>query len=186
MKKRLLIRQMHESDIDKILLRYTFPWSTPEKTRDLWNGYFKEQLAGIRVVAVICEGDEILGYGSFLKAPECPFFVADLIPEINAVWIDETHRNQGLGTALIEWIENLASKEGYKRIGIGVGLYRDYGPAQKLYFKLGYAPEGKGITYKGKSTEPGKAYPLDDDLIFWLVKELPSVPTMETAIPAEK
>jgi hypothetical protein len=44
--------------------------------------------------------------------------------------------------ALIKWLENLASQEGYNEIGIGVGLYRDYGPAQQLYFQLGYIPDG--------------------------------------------
>jgi hypothetical protein len=34
--------------------------------------------------------------------------------------------------------------------------------------------DGNGITYKGQPTVPGQTYPLDDDLIFWLVKALPS------------
>lgn len=101
-----------------------------------------------------------------------PFFAQKSIPEINAIWIDADHRKKGLGTALIKWLEKLASQEGYQRIGIGVGLYKDYGPAQKLYFELGYSPEGNGITYKGESTIPGQSYPLDDDLILWLAKEL--------------
>lgn len=84
--------------------------------------------------------------------------------------IDEDHRRKGLGTALIKWLENLASQEGYNEIGIGVGLYKDYGPAQQLYFQLGYIPEGNGITYKGQPTVPGQSYPLDDDLILWLMK----------------
>lgn len=113
-----------------------------------------------------------MGYGSLLRNPECPFFAQRGIPEINAIWIDEGHRKKGLGTALIKWLENLASEEGYSEIGIGVGLYSDYGPAQQLYFQLGYTPDGNGITYKGQSTVAGQAYPLDDDLIFWLKKPL--------------
>lgn len=45
-------------------------------------------------------------------------------------------------------------------------------PAQKLYFDLGYSPNGTGITYKGEVSIPGQSYPLDDDLILWLVKDL--------------
>ncbi len=56
-----------------------------------------------------------------------------------------------------------------------MGLYRDYGPAQQLYFQLGYLPEGNGITYKGQPTTPGQSYPLDDHLILWLVKVLSKV-----------
>lgn len=165
-----IIRPLKETDIPKIVSRYSFPWSTPEKTKTLWDTYLSEQQEGIRTVAVIEKDQEILGYGSLLRKPECPFHKN--IPEINAVWIDEHHRRQGLGKALIKWLEDLAKREGCSQIGIGVGLYRDYGPAQKLYFQLGYAPDGHGITYKGQSTVPGQSYPLDDDLILWLLKGL--------------
>jgi GNAT superfamily N-acetyltransferase len=168
-----LIRPLHKTDIPNIVSRYSFPWTTPEKTKTLWKIYYQEQKDKVRTVAVIEKDDEILGYGSLLRKPECPFFAQKNIPEINAIWIDENHRRKGLGTALINWLENLASQEGYSAIGIGVGLYRDYGPAQQLYFQLGYIPEGNGITYKGQPTVPGQSYPLDDDLILWLMKTLP-------------
>lgn len=115
-----------------------------------------------------------MGYGSLLRKSEYPLYVDLSIPEINAIWIDENHRRHGLGKALIKWLENLALQDGFTQIGIGVGLYRDYGPAQKLYFKLGYCPDGNGITYKGKATTPGESYPLDDSLILWLQKGLNS------------
>lgn len=156
-----LIRPLIETDIPKIVSRYSFPWSTPEKTKALWDTYYREQEDKVRTVAVIEKNGEILGYGSLLRKPECPFFAQRNIPEVNAIWIDEEHRRKGLGTALIKWIENLASHEGYNEIGIGVGLYRDYGPAQQLYFQLGYLPEGNGITYKGEPTISGQSYPLD-------------------------
>lgn len=163
---------MNAQDIAKIVSRYSFPWSTPEKMKTLWDTYYQEQLDAIRTVAVIEKHDEILGYGSLLRKPECPFFAEKNIPEINAIWIDENHRNQGLGTALIKWLEARAKQEGYQQIGIGVGLYKDYGPAQRLYFQLEYIPDGNGITFKGQPTIPGQTYPLDDDLILWLVKKL--------------
>lgn len=169
----ICIRPLQQADISKIVIRYGFPWSTPEKTKTLWETYYQEQKDKIRTVAVIEKDGEILGYGSLLRKSECPFFLSKNIPEINAIWIDEDHRRQGLGTALIKWLEDLARSEGYKQIGIGVGLYRDYGPAQQLYFQLGYSPDGNGITYKGQPTVAGQTYLLDDDLIFWLVKSLP-------------
>ncbi len=167
-----LIRPMNALDIAKIVSRYCFPWSNPEKTQTLWETYYREQQDGIRTVAVLEKNHEILGYGSLLRKPECALFAQKNIPEINAIWIDDNHRRQGLGKALIKWLEDLASQEGYDQIGIGVGLYQDYGPAQKLYFHLGYAPDGNGITYKGQPTIPGQTYPLDDDLILWLEKSL--------------
>ncbi len=171
-KQNPLIRSLLKTDIPKIVSRYSFPWSTLEKTQILWDGYYQEQEDRVRTVAVIEKDGEILGYGSLLRKPESPFFAQRNVPEINAIWIDEEYRRRGLGTALIKWLEDLASQEGCNEIGIGVGLYRDYGPAQQLYFQLGYTPEGNGITYKGEAAIAGQSYPLDDDLILWLVKSL--------------
>lgn len=168
----LSIRPLKRGDIAQIVALYTFPWSTAEKTKTLWEVYYQEQEENIRTVAILEKNSKILGYGSLLRRPECPFFADRKIPEINAIWIHENHRREGLGKALIRWLENLAIQEGYEHIGIGVGLYQDYGPAQKLYFDLGYAPEGNGITYKGKPVMAGESHPVDDDLIFWLQKKL--------------
>lgn len=166
------IRLLVETDVPQIVERYSFPWSSSDKTKTLWDTYYQEQNHKVRTVAVIESNLEILGYGSLLRKPECPHFAQRNIPEINALWIDEDHRRKGLGTALIKWLENIASHEGYNEIGIGVGLYRDYGAAQQLYFQLGYIPDGNGITYKGQPTVAGQSYPLDDDLILWLKKPL--------------
>lgn len=169
-----VIRSLEPADVADIVERYSFPWSTKEKTQELWDAYYHEQQAGIRTVAVIVSNVATLGYGSLLRQSECPRFAAENIPEINAIWIDEPVRNQGLATSLIRYLENLAVREGYSRIGLGVGLYKDYGAAQRLYCKLGYYPDGHGITYKGQPTVPGQTYPLDDDLLLWLVKKIPT------------
>ena len=57
-------------------------------------------------------------------------------------------------------------------VGIGVGLYPDYGSAQRLYIKRGYIPDGRGATYNNESVVAGKAYPVDDDLLLWLTKKV--------------
>jgi hypothetical protein len=66
----------------------------------------------------------------------------------------------------------MAHQENHSQIGIGVGLYNGYGRAQKLYVGLGYVPDGGGATYKGKRVVPGDSYPVDDDLLIWLKKDL--------------
>ena len=40
-------------------------------------------------------------------------------------------------------------------VGIGVGLYPDYGSAQRLYIKRGYLPDGHGATYNYESNMGG-------------------------------
>lgn len=78
----------------------------------------------------------------------------------------------GHGKKVIQYLEALARKEQYQHIGIGVGLYQDYGQAQRLYIQLGYIPDGKGVTYKYLPAVPGASHPLDDDLLLWLKKDL--------------
>lgn len=167
---KIIIRPMCKADIDIIAIDHCPPWATVQEIEDRWNKYFKEQQGNIRTVGVVEQGKEILGYGSLFLKSEYPHF--SNVPEINDVWIYEEYRNKGLGTKLISWLEAIAKHKGYAEIGIGFGLYADYGSAQKLYFRLGYAPDGYGVTYKYQATTPGESYPLDDELILWLKKKL--------------
>jgi GNAT superfamily N-acetyltransferase len=166
------IRNLLYKDIDKLAHTFSFPWTSFEATLKLWQQYFEEQQKGIRTACLLESQNKFSGYGSLLRSSEYFYFRENGIPEINAIWIDEQSRRQGLGKRLIEHLENLAREEGYNKIGIGVGLYKDYGPAQKLYFKMGYQPDGNGITYKGTWVVPGESHPVDDDLLIWLLKPL--------------
>ena len=82
------------------------------------------------------------------------------------------YRQQGLATALIQKCEDIARGEGCAEIGISVGLTADYGAAQRLYCKLGYLPDGQGITYDRQTLKHGAVVTLDDDLCLMMVKLL--------------
>ncbi|MBA2726736.1 MAG: GNAT family N-acetyltransferase [Parachlamydiaceae bacterium] len=168
----VIIRQLLEADIDKLARTFTFPWSDFDSTAKHWQQSFKEQQEGIRTICVLERQRQFLGYGSLLRESHYPFFKEKGIPEVNAIWVDEHSRRQGLAKRLIEHIENMARSEGYKTMGIGVGLYKDYGAAQRLYYKMDYQPDGNGITYKGDRVVPGSQHPVDDDLLIWLTKSL--------------
>lgn len=162
-----LIRPFQQSDIENLVTHFSFPWSTVEATRAKWIKYYNEHKDQVRTLAVI-EMDKIVGYGSLLRKSK--YF--DSTPEIHDLWIAEEHRQKGLGKQLIAHFENQARTEGYRELGVGVGLYKDYGPAQKLYFHMGFQPDGNGITYACQPVKPGEKYPVDDDLILWLTKSL--------------
>lgn len=163
-------RQMRFDDIETLTHAFCFPWATLKATKEKWEKYYEEQQKNRRTVIVLEKAGALIGYGSYLRFSEYAPFSG--IPEIHDVWIDELSRGLGYGTQLILALEELARGAGYKEIGIGVGLYSDYGRAQKLYFHLGYVPDGRGITYKYLSVVAGKSYPIDDDLILWLIKSL--------------
>lgn len=169
--KHIDIRPLCHKEIET-LGNLHFPWSTKEETIAKWTRYLEEQQQGIRKALVVLHQDEIAGYGHLLFCSEYQEFKNNNIPEIQDVWIFEGSRKKGIGTALIRHLEQLAAEAGYKQLGIGVGLYRDYGSAQRLYFHLGFVPDGYGITYRHAPVVAGEKYPVDDDLILWLTKHL--------------
>lgn len=166
-----IIRSLRHEDIE-VLADLHFPWTSHKETLEKWSRNLNEQNEGIRLSCIVEYQNKIAGYGSLLRYSEYPIFKDKKIPEINDVWIYDQYRKKGFGTFLINHFEKLAQEEQCTQIGIGVGLYHDYGAAQKLYFQLDYKPDGLGVTYKGKAGIPGERYPLDDDLILWLVKSL--------------
>ena len=163
---------MRHEDMKELIKSFCFPWGSVEATSLKWLQYYQEQKEQIRTVYLIKRQGHILGYASLLRQSGYPHFKDKGIPEINDVWISEELRGNGLGKSLVLHLEKMAKKENYRQIGLGVGLYKDYGRAQKLYIHLGYAPDGMGVTYKNQPVTPGNSYPVDDDLIMWLKKDL--------------
>jgi len=137
-----------------------------------WTGYLADQISEQRIVLLAARGSAILGYGSLLWVSGYPPFRNERIPEIKDVVVAERERRCGVGTALISALEERAGADGYARIGIAVGLYGDYGPAQRLYVRRGFIPDGRGMTYGGSPTPGGVKVKVDDDLLLWLVKSL--------------
>jgi GNAT superfamily N-acetyltransferase len=139
---------------------------------DLWANYTADQTSGRRLVVIAWEGERPVGYGTLVWEPGYERFRAASIPEISNLGVDIKVRRLGVATALIRYFEDRAREAGRTTIGLGVGLYADYGPAQRLYFRLGYRPDGHGITYADRPLAPGETVRLDDDLVLWLSKAL--------------
>lgn len=137
-----------------------------------WAEIIRQHAAGERLVLVASVQGAPVGYGSLLWRSPYPLFAAADIPELHDLVTARRHRHQGIATTLIAALENAARTAGHRHIGLGVGLYADYGPAQRLYGALGYIPDGRGVTYDSVSATPGAAVLLDDDLLLWMVKTL--------------
>ena len=91
--------------------------------------------------------------------------------DISDLNVLQNFRQKGIGSVLIEKYEELAARKS-DFVGIAVGLYSDYGSAQRLYIKRGYTPDGHGATYNYEYVIPCKEYRLDDDLVLWFTKKL--------------
>lgn len=139
-------------------------------------GYFERclelQLENKRMVFIVEQGGVDAGYAILNWIPKYPPFKVHNIPEIQDLNILPQYRRNGLATQLIKFCEMRAKEKGFVQMGIGVGLHSSYGPAQRLYYKLGYCPDGQGINYDRKPIAYGEFKPVDDDLCLMLYKDL--------------
>lgn len=165
-----IIRQATSDDADWLQTSFDthFDWGKPA-------GYFAEvcqlQDAGEVVLLIATHDNEYVAHCKIVWKPHYPHFRDNNIPEIQDLNVRADFRRQGVATQLLDECER-RMKERSDVAGIGFGLYVDYGVAQRLYFKRGYIPDGHGVHYQDQPVTPGKAYPVDDDLVLFLTKRL--------------
>ena len=139
-------------------------------------GYFEtclaEQDEGRRLVFIVSAGGRDVGYGMLNWRPQYALYRRLDIPEIQDLRVLPADRQQGAGSALIEHCESVARAKGCTQIGVSVALHKDFGPAQRLYVKRGYVPDGYGVTYDRASVASGEIRPVDDNLCLMMVKTL--------------
>ena len=134
-----LLRELCASDIPRIVAKDGgAAWHGGSGK---WNLYLAEHREGSRHVLLAETPWAIVGYASLVSKSQHPPFRDAGIPGIQDLAVAEQHRRLGVGTRLIRALEVAARSRGYSQVGIGFGLYRDYGAAQRLYIRLGYIPE---------------------------------------------
>lgn len=167
----IVVRKLEKDDIPTIVKAFEeSKWTI--KPKSLFEKYALEQQNNEREIWLAFIGEQFCGYVTLLWSSIYPGFKANGIPEIMDLNVLPRYRRKGIATKLMQKVEHQAAQNAKQSIGIGVGLYPDYGPAQKLYVKRGFVPDGKGATYQYKATTPGNHYPLDDDFVLWFLKNL--------------
>ncbi len=136
------IRRMGPQDIEPILRTFA-RWG---KRRIQYEQYLREQRRGSRVVLVAWHEDLVVGYVTLVWESLYEPFRREGIPEIVDLNVINEYQRQGIGTALIHAAEAVARAHGKRRIGISVVQSPEYAAANRLYPKLGYVPDGRGIT----------------------------------------
>lgn len=111
------------------------------------------------------------GYVCVYWNPDHGLFAGTGVPELHDFGVLSTHRRLGAGTRLMEAAEKVAA-ERCDRVWLAVGLHHWYGPAQRLYGKRGFIPDGSGVWYGDRVAEAYAPVSNDDDLNLYLVKEL--------------
>ena len=168
MKTTCSIRKMQESDI-KDLSRGFISQGWPSR-EEILTRYFKEQESGEREVLVAEIDGAVAGYVTILpSAKHGPF--AEVYPELSDFNVFEPFQNQGIGNLLLEEAEKRVRLISDK-VTLGVGLHSGYGPAQRLYIKRGYIPDGTGVWYQ--NYQPAMNAVCEDigELVLYLSKNL--------------
>ncbi len=153
-------------------------WKKPAR---LYEFYLQEQAGGRRDVILTEIDGRFAGYLTVVWESSYPPFRAAGIPEIVDFNVLKCFQRRHVGSALMDEAERRIAARS-PLAGIGVGLYPDYGPAQILYARRGYTPDGRGVYYRDHFPQPGQQVTLDDDLVLYFVK--PLYPYQSAGAPA--
>ena len=167
----LRIRSMTREDAQILFDTYaSYGWHPSMET---YENYLREQEAGRRLVFIAEYEGSVAGICTLVLHPtEGPWANGEW-PEIEDLTVFFHLHRRGIGSRLLDIAEAEAAKRA-DHVYLAVGVHSGYGPAQRIYGKRDYIPDGSGVWYKGKPLEPYAACCNDDELLLFLVKELKS------------
>ena len=163
----LVIRTLRPDDVDPLANAFA-SWPKP---RQLFETYARRVADGQLDLLVATVDSQTAGYLLIEPRSSYPPFANAGIPEIADFNVLHEYRRRGVGTALMDEAERRVAQFS-DVVGLGVGLYTDYGTAQRMYVRRGYLPDGAGVVLHGVPVEPGAEITLDDDPVLMFTKQL--------------
>ncbi len=118
------IRVMEPQDIDLVLEGLTGydVYNPRTDVERCWT----ENLTGQRTTFLALDQDDFAGWAHLVYSSDYSFFKENNIPESQNLDVVPPLRRRGVGSQLLHRIEQFAFRR-YDVIGIGFGLYADYG-----------------------------------------------------------
>ena len=169
MKNELILRELRKLDCEQIHQAFKEQhWNKPIAQ---YLKYLEYQESGLRDIIIAEFNGAFVGYLTIKWLSDYVFFRNDNIPEIVDFNVLKKYQRQGIGSKLMDEAENRIKKVS-STVGIGFGIYEDYGAAQILYIKRGYIPDGKGLTKNSIPIQYGEKIIIDDSIVFCLTKKL--------------
>ena len=166
---KIKVRSMISEDAKNLYDTYlSYGWHPNIET---YENYFKDQEEGKRLVFIAEYEGRVSGQCTLVLNPDEGYFANKGIPEIVDLTVFFDVHNKGIGTKILDAVENEASKIS-KQVYLAVGVHSGYGAAQRLYVKRGYVFDGSGVWYQGKQLEQYAPCVNDDDLVLFMIKDL--------------
>ena len=162
-----MTRTVRGEDVDPLASAFA-SWPKP---RELFRAYAQRVAQGTLDMVVATVGSHLAGYLLIEPHSSYPPFAKAGIPEIADFNVLPSWQRAGIGTALMNDAEHRIAQVS-DVVGLGVGLYSDYGAAQRLYVRRGYVPDGAGVVLGGVPVRPGTAITLNDDPELMFTKRL--------------
>lgn len=141
------------------------------KPISLYEEYYALQESGKSDVIIAVINEVIAGYLTITWSSDYQPFRDRNIPEIVDFNVLLPFQRKGIGAALMSEAEKRICKKA-RYAGIRVGLFQDYGPAQIMYVKKNYVPDGAGIINGIKPVSFGEKIEINDDVVLALIKDL--------------
>ncbi len=167
------IRSMAAEDAITLYDTYSsYGWHPKIET---YEKYYTDQQEGKRLVFIAEFQGEVKGQSTLDLHPEEGPWAGKGIPEIVDLTVFFDVHGKGIGSRLLDAAENAASGIA-DAVYLAVGVHSGYGPAQRIYAKRGYIPDGSGVWYQGKVLEQYAPCVNNDDLVLYMSKKLRSIP----------
>lgn len=160
--------EIHEATTDDIPALYALYDAMGKNDTNYFEDCFHK---GFKILLASSDG-QYVGFTILNFTPKYALYKRLDIPEIQDLNVIPDARQKGIATTIVNKCEEMAEAAGKTQIGISVPLNASYGPAQRLYIKLGYMPDGNGITYDREPVQGEQRYPADDDLCLMMLKDL--------------
>jgi ribosomal protein S18 acetylase RimI-like enzyme len=138
------------------------------------NANFEDHEDGSSTTILGYEAGRLVGIVTIRWHSHYPLFRERQIPLIQNIEIRYEDRGRGLGNQMLERTEQEIARRS-SRAGLVVGISEDYGPAQRLYTKRGFVPDGRGVCRQFTPLKIGDVVTVDHDLLLWLVKDVSSM-----------
>jgi GNAT superfamily N-acetyltransferase len=162
-----MTRTVRREDLDPLASAFA-SWPKP---RELFEAYFHRVAEGTLDMVVASVQSQLAGYLLIKPRSFYPPFAKAGIPEIADFNVLRNWQRAGIGTVLMDEAEHRVAQIS-DVVGLGVGLYSDYGTAQRMYVRRGYLPDGAGVVLDGIPVRPGTEITLNDDPELMFTKRL--------------